>query len=58
MLKEYERSSSGGKLTERNNWTRGIIEKNFQDGGPIELELTPEEIDWYISQGYEVEDLN
>jgi hypothetical protein len=58
MLKEYERNSGGGKLVGRNNWTRGIIEKNFQDGGPIELELTPEEIDWYISQGYEVENLN
>lgn len=32
--------------------------KAYQEGGPIELELTPEEIDWYISQGYEVEDLN
>ena len=58
MLKEYERGSSAGKLTERNNWTRNIIENNYQEGGPIELELTPEEIDWYISQGYEIEDLD
>lgn len=58
MLKEYERSSGGKKLTERNNWTRGLIESNYQDGGPIELELTPEEIDWYVSQGYEVEDID
>jgi GH24 family phage-related lysozyme (muramidase) len=26
MIKEYERGSSAGKLTKRNNWTRGIIE--------------------------------
>jgi hypothetical protein len=29
-----------------------------QDGGPIETELTPEEIEWYKSQGYEVEELD
>jgi len=29
-----------------------------QDGGPIDLELTPEEIEWYKSQGYEVEELD
>jgi hypothetical protein len=26
MLKEYERGSSAGKLTKRNNWTRSVIE--------------------------------
>lgn len=29
-----------------------------QDGGAIEAELTPEEIEWYISQGYEIEELD
>ena len=29
-----------------------------QEGGPIETELTPEEIEWYKSQGYEVEELD
>jgi hypothetical protein len=31
--------------------------KAYQEGGYIELELTPEEIQNYIAQGYEVEDL-
>ena len=29
----------------------------FKKGGPIETELTPEEIEWYKSQGYTVEEL-
>lgn len=29
-----------------------------QEGGVIETELTPEEIEWYKSQGYEVEELD
>jgi hypothetical protein len=29
----------------------------FQEGGSIDLELTDEEIKWYKSQGYNVEEL-
>jgi hypothetical protein len=29
----------------------------YQQGGSIELELNPEEIEWYKSQGYEVEEI-
>jgi len=32
--------------------------KGFKEGGYIEAELTPEEIEWYKSQGYEVEELD
>jgi hypothetical protein len=32
--------------------------KGFQQGGPIETELTPEEIEWYKKRGYIIEDLN
>ena len=28
-----------------------------QDNDVLELELTPEEIDWYLANGYEVEDI-
>lgn len=33
MLKEYERSSDGKLLTERNKWTKKFIEDNFKYGG-------------------------
>jgi GH24 family phage-related lysozyme (muramidase) len=74
MLKEYERTSDAGKLTKRNNWTKGIID-NLEypviekpkkakvaslesNNDYTEAELTPEEIEWYKSQGYIVEELN
>lgn len=74
MLKEYERTSDIGKLTKRNNWTKGIID-NLEypvikkpkkakvaslesNNDYTEAELTPEEIEWYKSQGYIVEELN
>lgn len=58
MLKEYERGSKAGKLVNRNNWTRSVIEDNYQEGGYIELELTPEEIQDYIAQGYTIDELD
>jgi len=36
MLKEYERSSDGKLLTERNKWTKKFIEDNFKYGGLYE----------------------
>ena len=30
----------------------------FQQGGYIDAELTPKEIEWYRSQGYQIEDIN
>ena len=36
MLKEYERSSDGKLLTERNKWTKKFIEDNFKYGGDLE----------------------
>jgi hypothetical protein len=32
--------------------------QEYQTGGAIELKLTPEEIEWYKSQGYNVEELD
>ena len=29
----------------------------FQFGGAMELELSPEEVQWYIDNGYNVEDI-
>jgi hypothetical protein len=31
---------------------------SFRKGGYIDAELTPEEIDWYRSQGYQIEDMD
>jgi hypothetical protein len=42
------------KVFNKPNWLRGYK----QVGGSIDLELTPEEIAWYKSQGYEVEELD
>lgn len=36
----------------------GAASAEYQKGGSIDLELTPEEIAWYKSQGYEVEELD
>lgn len=36
----------------------GDIFREYKKGGSIDLELTPEEIEWYKSQGYEVEELD
>jgi GH24 family phage-related lysozyme (muramidase) len=75
MLKEYERTSDVGKLTKRNNWTKGVIDElNYPKPKPVkkpkvadanlsndeflEAELTPQEIEWYKSQGYTVEELD
>jgi hypothetical protein len=36
----------------------GVASQEYQTGGAIELKLTPEEIEWYKSQGYNVEELD
>lgn len=74
MLKEYERTSDVGKLTKRNNWTKEVIDNLEypvikkpakakvasleSENDYTEAELTPEEIEWYKSQGYIVEELD
>ncbi len=40
-----------------NPWQKEETNTLYQTGGSIELDLTPEEIAWYKSQGYEVEDI-
>jgi hypothetical protein len=40
------------------NYQKSLFNKDYQTGGFIELELTPEEIEWYKSQGYNVEELD
>jgi hypothetical protein len=38
--------------------TGAATSQEYQTGGAIELKLTPEEIEWYKSQGYNVEELD
>lgn len=73
MLKEYERTSNAGKLTKRNNWTKGVIDTlkypvaekpkksdvaSINSNDYIDVELTPEEIQAYRDGGYIVEELD
>lgn len=65
-LSEYERE----KLGQRNKWTKDVLENTYfpkqvddtkpklAEGGYTELELTPEEIQAYVDQGYTVEDID
>ena len=65
-LSEYERENLG----QRNQWTKDVLKNTYfpkqvddtkpklAEGGYTELELTPEEIQAYVDQGYTVEDID
>jgi hypothetical protein len=65
-LSEYERENLG----QRNQWTKDVLNKTYfpkqkddakptlAEGGYKELELTPEEIEWYKANGYRVENID
>jgi hypothetical protein len=65
-LSEYERENLG----QRNQWTKDVLKNtyfpkqvddtkpNLAEGGYKELELTPEEIEWYKANGYRIENID